>query len=1109
MAGRTGLESPTSGCKYPETQGSRTLKLVSRVYPNWQRPLGSRRFEMPGGHQPPGDGTVRVYHVSTGGQRTSAPFRTLWGRGLPEPLYRVPVRYRLEQFELDIADRILWRAGLPLKLQPKVLDLLIFLVRHRQRAASRVELLRAIWPDSSVGDAALRRLLKETRHALGDDGTQQRLIATVRGYGYRLAIPVEIVGQDGGDEDAYVGRESALARIESNLGSAISGQGRILLLAGEPGIGKTRFAEEAAEQGRLAGAEVLAAWASEEYGAPAYWPWLQILRELAERRDTQELRSALGGVGPELAELIPWLRERIPELAQLPSLQPDAARFRLFEALRSLFARLATRRPLVVILDDLHWADAQSLQLLDFLAHSIGSQRLLIVACYREEEMQQEPTRAQALARLSRQPAVTTQVLAGFSHDEVSRFIATRTGADPSSQVAEALHAKTAGNPLLLGEILHSVPRERLTEVLDTGAWSDAQPRGARPVIEQRLEILSEKARRVLKVASAIGRGFDGALLGRVFDGDVDDLGSALDEALRTRVVIEAPGGSYRFSHVLVRDALYDELGERERAELHRRIGNAFEAAREDGSENIHVLARQFFAAFSSGDADKAIQYSEKAGDLAARVYAFEQAARHYGHSLEILELQRDADPRHLCSLLLKLGEAHRYNGHRAGAKQTCLRAAEIARAQGWAPELARAALTMAGWAFLMAPPDHELAAVLEEAIASLGESDLALRAALLARLAAEYCLDSDVDRCKALRQQALDAAEASGSGRAVAQVLSQPYGGIWETTVPRATRLSLVEEAARRCREAGDLEGALYLDELSAEEQLARGRIDAFDTELERLIEATGRLGHPGLIATARLRQTAWAMLAGRFVEAEELAQEALELGQRLDVAGPLQAWTAQLIILRAEQGRLSELLPAIEGRAHVGDGSLTVECFKAWVYTDLGDPRARGVFERIMTEGLPTLPQYHSGLAQCAVLAHVCAGLGAAEHAPGLYDLLAPLRGGLIVRSRIACHGPVSYFLGLLAALCGRGDEARALYAETLALAARIGARPAEARTSQALARLLLAEGDASQRPRVLELVQRSLAIAGELDMRGLLAAGRLLEQEARGATPLRPAV
>jgi tetratricopeptide (TPR) repeat protein len=246
--------------------------------------------------------------------------------------------------------------------------------------------------------------------------------------------------------------------------------------------------------------------------------------------------------------------------------------------------------------------------------------------------------------------------------------------------------------------------------------------------------------------------------------------------------------------------------------------------------------------------------------------------------------------------------------------------------------------------------------------------------------------------------------------------------------------------------------------------------------------------------------------MLVGRFAEAEALAQQALELGQRLEVSGPRQAWMAQLIILRAEQGRLAELLPAIEGMAHVGDGSLTVECFAAWIYTDVGDPRARGILDRIMADGLRWLPDYHSGVAQAAVLAHVCASLGAAEYAPRLYEILAPLRGRLIVRSRLACHGPAAYSLGLLAGLCGRSAEARELLEESLELTERIGAKPYEARTSQALARRLLAEGDGADRPRAFELIRRSVAIAEEIDMRGLLAAGRELEQEDGGATPLR---
>jgi hypothetical protein len=207
-------------------------------------------------------------------------------------------------------------------------------------------------------------------------------------------------------------------------------------------------------------------------------------------------------------------------------------------------------------------------------------------------------------------------------------------------------------------------------------------------------------------------------------------------------------------------------------------------------------------------------------------------------------------------------------------------------------------------------------------------------------------------------------------------------------------------------------------------------------------------------------------------------------------------------MIILRAEQGRLPELVPALEGAATGGEGSLTVECFRVWVYADVGEhEKARAQLAHVVRELLPAIPDFPSWDAQCAVLAHVCATLGAREHAARIYELLAPLRGRVLLRGQIACHGPASYYLGILAATLGHDTEARTLLAEAIATSEELGSRPCRARAQFAQAELFQRSADASQRRLAAKLARGSLATAKELGMLGLAAASRALCEEIRG--------
>ncbi len=321
-----------------------------------------------------------------------------------------PVVFVFEDFEADEGLRELRREGRPVDLHPTPLRLLLYLLRNRDRVIPKDELLDRVWFDAAVSEGVLSTAIKEIRSALGDDGSQQRVIQTLRGKGYRLVAPVEerpaapARGHAGrGGVPDFVGRGPVLDRLDAALEDALAGRGRIVLLAGEAGIGKTRTAEEFAAAASSRGVPVHAAWCREEKGAPPYWPWVQILRGLVDGQDAGALRSELGAGAARIAQIVPEIRERLPDLPEVPAeADPEEARFLLFDAVAGFLTRASAHQARILVVDDLHWAGASSLQLLEFLAHEIGAARILLLGTYRDIEVDRDHPLAGRLAELAR-----------------------------------------------------------------------------------------------------------------------------------------------------------------------------------------------------------------------------------------------------------------------------------------------------------------------------------------------------------------------------------------------------------------------------------------------------------------------------------------------------------------------------------------------------------------------------------------------------------------------------------------------------------------------------------------------------------------------------------
>ncbi|HEY7294304.1 MAG TPA: AAA family ATPase, partial [Dehalococcoidia bacterium] len=580
---------------------------------------------------------------------------------------------------------------------------------------------------------------------------------------------------------AMVGREPELAVLSERLDGAAAGRGHLVCLVGEPGIGKTRLAAALATRARERGVRVLWGRCTEDAGAPAFWPWIQIIRGCVRDQDPETLLAQMGPGAADIAQIVAQVRERFPQLPAPPPLEPEQARFRLFDSVTAFLTNAARAQPLLLILDDLHWADAPSLLLLEFLGRELRASRLLVVGTYRDIAVDRNHPLARSLAALTRAEMYERLVLSGLDEPDVRRCIAAITGAEPAAKLVAAVQTETAGNPFFVTELARLLTLER-----DGGtrasAVSSGAPHGLRQVLDARLDRLSPACHRALTLAAVIGREFGLAELAQVAELAGDPLLEVLEQAEIARVIAAVPGtfGRYRFAHALVREALYDEIPTTRRIRLHRQVAEALEALYGAASHpHIGQLAHHFVQAAPGGDADKAVTYARRAGDAALAQLAYEEAARYYQMSLQVLEVRPPVDEGLRCALLLALGEAQNWSGEAEAAKQTFRRAAAIAAQLDDAEAVARAALGY-GAVTDAGAVDHVRIALLEQARDLLGNRDSLLMVMVLDSLSGALYWSAQPEQSVQYSHQALEVAGRLADPVALTHALNARREALW-----------------------------------------------------------------------------------------------------------------------------------------------------------------------------------------------------------------------------------------------------------------------------------------------------------------------------------------
>ena len=903
----------------------------------------------------------------------------------------------------------------------------------------------------------------------------------------------------------FAGRSPELAALRALLPGPGSEGGRVALLGGESGAGKSRLVRELAREAATDGVLVVYGACDAAVRTP-YRPFLTALEHLVRATEPDVLRADLGPAGGELTRLLPDLPRRVGELpAPVPG-DPDTERHRLYAAVADLLAGVSRRDRMLLVVEDVHWADHPTLLLLRHLARSAADARMLVLATFDNTAAGMSGQLSEALVELRRAEGVARVALTGLSHDEVTDFVHQAVGGDldePLRELGRAMAELTDGNAFLMTELWRTLTEadapdgptdtERLLRALaDLGS-----PESVREVVRQRLSRLASSTTEVLEAAAVAGPEFRLDVVRRAAGVDERGLLAALDEAAHNGIVeqIPATGLAYRFAHELLRRALYERLTALRRAELHLHVGTALEdALPATPSRGLADVAHHLAAAAPLGDRGRAVDYSLRAARSAMAELAFEQTADHLRTALA-LGIESPADR---AEVQLELGAACQCAGSAADAAEAFTAAAEIGRGLADADVLARAAIGLEDACWRAGVGHRGALDVLEEATTALGEEESTLRVGLLSALARVLAYRGDHERAAIVRSSAVDMARRLGDRRALGHLLIRAYWARATSTLGEI--IEMLAEARNLGDELGDLEVQAGATAWGAITALAVGEVEAARRDLADMQEIARRSRQPFFSAVAEHLGSAIALCEGHLDEAELRARRSRDweaLLSRRDTSG---VHGIQMFSIRREQGRLVELAPVIRVLAGGDDRPA------AWgpglaallVELDMHD-EARRELARMRTHGLEPFREA-PWLASLTYLTDACAALGDEEVAAIVRPELEPHAGTTVVIGHgVACYGAADRYLGMLAATLRDWEGAEGHFASAMELNRRMGAATWLAHTAYEYGRMLLARARAEDATRAAAMLSEAAVLAERIGMPTLLARTRALSSPA----------
>jgi class 3 adenylate cyclase/tetratricopeptide (TPR) repeat protein len=887
----------------------------------------------------------------------------------------------------------------------------------------------------------------------------------------------------------FVGRAGERERLRSLVEEVSKGRLRLALVSGEPGIGKTRLSTLAALSARAQRATVLYGRSDQDLSVP-YGPWVQALSHYVDNAPERALRSHVERHGGELARLVPALRDRLPDVPAPRETDPDTERYLLWGAVAGLLAEGSREHPIVLVLDDLHWADKPTLLLLGHVVAHGAEAHALLIATYRESELDRRHPLSDVLADLHRQQVVERIALKGLDESDIVHIMEGAAGHDLDQiglALAQELFKEADGNPFYTGEILrHLLESGAIFQQAD-GRWTVrgslselALPQSVREVVGRRVERLGEKAHKALQVAAVIGREFDTELLLRLTDRSEEELLDLLEEATEASVLTESAKvpGRFSFAHALITHTLYADLGTTRRARLHRLVAEALEElCGGNPGARVSELAYHWAKATAPLDMSKAIAYAQLAGARALSELAPDEALRWFTQALELLGDAAEVHAGDRCDLLIGLGEAQRQVGE-ADFRETLLEAAATARELGDDDRLTRAALANTrGFTSEMGRVDDERVEMLEAAATRL-QTDAPRRADVLALLAMELSFGEDASRRVALAHESLGLGRARADDDTLMRVIDRYLFAIWlpETL---AERLELSAELLERADRARDPLRRLLAYNRRIYYVLENGDADEADGCVRSMREIADRVPQPFLRWVALYMEGMMAQLHGRLDEADALLEDAVGVGTEGDQPDAVLFYAVQLCAVRYDQGRVDEVVDLVAESVEENPGLPAWRGFHACVLCELG--RSDEALPMLADESFKALPHDFLRLAGLAYWADACAQLGAVEFAEDLYAQLEPFR-DQVIDTGVHVVGSVSHYLGLLSASVGDHDRAGRDFEAAAAVYRRLDAPVMLARTEEAWARSLLDRGRADDRERASILLESALTRARE---------------------------
>ncbi len=894
----------------------------------------------------------------------------------------------------------------------------------------------------------------------------------------------------------FAGRNEVYQTVLAAWKETVEGARRAVLVSGEPGIGKTRLVCELVRHAHELGTTVLWGRCDEELSVP-FEPFAEALRHYVACVPADRVKSELGSLGGELTRMLPDLAARVPGLAAPVQTDPETERHRLFEAVCDFLAAMSNTDAVILVLDDIHWADKPSLLMLRHILRSGSPMRLFVLATYRDTDLDRSHPLADVLADLRRQAGVDRVDLGGLGPAEVASFMEAAAGHDldePGVALAQAVFAETQGNPFFVGEVLRHLAESGAIVQRD-GRWTSDMtleevgiPEGIREVLGRRLSRLSEAANRALAVGAVIGATFDLSTIEAAGGPTGDELFDALDEAAVASIVREVPGtiGRYAFAHALVRSALYEELTTNRRVRMHWRIGEALEVRYERHIDaHLDELAYQFVEGALAGDPAKAVDYCRRAGEHAESELAFEAAAYHFERALGTLELVDDDDPLLRCDLQLAFATALN-NGGDERRWDAMYAAAASARAMGDAERLARAALILS-----TVPSgtsvDTKLVSVLEEALRAIGNEATGLRARLMIGLAMQLQWGPEVERRMVLARDALTLARETRDPEALALVLARGWVLIDGSTPFLAELQALTDEGESVARDMGNparLADALHDGAYYA---ACRGDRATFEAKLDAAARIYGTLRRPLSDWVVNNDATNRAEHLGELEQAEHFAAQTVDLGRRADVPenGLFVVVGGQLYQIRRAQGRLDEMVPTL---AALSESTPDIPLLRlvytgALVETDRLD-EARPHFAWLTDNNCANVPpDLEYAVTLCALGRFTYDLRPPTETLHYIYEHLGPFAGTFNWSGQTITDAN-DLGLAVLAATLGRANDADGHFSAAIALCELAGSRANLARTRFWWARVLAGRGDGSA---AREHAEIAIALGEQLGMDG----------------------